>query len=171
MRLIFFMCFLSIVTCASSQGSGKDSAEHFAGTTPCSNIIRPLHKISPEEDCELQKCKCIMVEWKLILFRNPVTKEPTAYKLTSINRYTVPETNMYSQPGTKTESEGKWTIIKGTKTNPSAMVYRLNPDKTEISLSLIKLGDNLLHVLDHEGRLMIGNEFWNYTLTGIKTKE
>ena len=172
MKLIFFVYFVSMVTCACSQSGtnyGKDSVDHYVGTTPCSNIIRPLHKINREDDCELKACKCLMVEWKLILYRNPVTQEPTTYKLTGINRYSVPETNMYSQPGVKTESEGKWAIIKGTKSNPVAIVYRLNPDKQEISLSFVKLDENLLHILDHEEILMIGNEFWNYTLTRLKT--
>jgi hypothetical protein len=71
---------------------------------------------------------------------------------------------MYSQPGTKAESEGKWLIIHGTKTNPEAIVYRLNPDKPDISLSFLKLSDNLLHIVDQDGRLMIGNEFWSYSL-------
>ena len=174
MKLILFVYFISFVSCACSQSeakSGKDSVDQFAGTTPCSNVIRPLHKIKPEDDCALDACKCVVVEWKLILYKNPVTQEPTSFKLTGINKFTVPETNMLSQPGTKTETEGKWSIIKGSKTNPEAIVYRLNPDKPVLSLSFVKLGNNLLHVLDHEGQLMIGNEFWNYTLSRINTSE
>ena len=173
MKFILFVYFVSMVTCASSQSeanAGKDSAIHFAGTTPCSNIIRPLHKIKQEGDCALNECKCLVVEWKLMLYINSVTQEPTTYKLTGINKFAVPETNMFSS-GTKTESEGKWVIVKGTKTHPEAIVYRLNPDKPEISLSFIKLSENLLHVLDREEKLMIGNEFWNYTLSRSKTNE
>lgn len=139
----------------------------YVGTTPCSGIIRPLHKISKEPDCRWSDCHCAMVEWKLTLYRDPVTGKPTSYKLTSTNRFIVKQTNMYSQPGTKTESQGKWTIGRGTKTNANAVVYQLNPDKPEISLSLLKLSDNLLHVLDHERNLMIGNEFWSYTLNRV----
>ncbi|HMF71327.1 MAG TPA: hypothetical protein VK616_07615 [Flavitalea sp.] len=144
--------------------SAKDSSAFFAGTTPCNNIIRPLNKIAPEADCAWNECHCFMVEWKLTLYSDPLTRKPTSYKLISINRFTVRETNMYSQPGTKTESEGKWAIIHGSKTNPEAIVYQLNPDKPEISLSFLKLSDNLLHIVDQDGRLMIGNEFWSYSL-------
>ena len=110
-----------------------------------------------------------MVEWKLTLYKNPVTQKPTRYKLTGINRFSVRETNMYSQPGTKTDSEGNWTIARGTKANPDAVLYQLNPDKPGIMISLVKLSDHLLHVLDHDGKLMIGNEFWSYTLTRVIT--
>jgi hypothetical protein len=171
MKHLFLIYFLSIVTTACSQNTGNstsDSADIFAGTTPCGNIIRPLHKIKKEGNCALEECKCVMVEWRLELHKDPVTKEPAGYKLTSINRFTVAETNMLSQPGTKTESEGKWAIIKGNQQKPGAILYRLNADKKDLSLDLIKLDNDLLHVLDDEGKLMIGNEFWSYTLTRLK---
>ena len=143
----------------------RESSIMFTGTTPCSNVNRPIHKITPEADCPMEECKCVMVEWKLILFQNPVSSQPTHYELSAVNRFIVKESNMYSQPGTISEREGKWTIIRGTKSNPEAVVYRLNPDSPGISLDFIKLSDKLIHVLDHNGRLMIGNEFWSYTLT------
>jgi hypothetical protein len=95
------------------------------------------------------------------------TKEPARYTLKGINRYSVKETNMYSEPGIKTETEGKWKIVRGTKTNPDAVLYQLNPDKSKMSLSFLKLNDNLLHILDQNEKLMIGNEFHSYTLNRI----
>lgn len=167
MQLILLAFILAMVACtpAPSQEKGKDSFVFYVGTTPCSNVIRPLHKISAEADCQAVDCKCVLVEWKLTLYQDPATGKPTHYKLTGINRFIVKATNMYSQPGTKAESEGKWTIVRGTKANSNAVLYRLNPDKPEISLDFLKLNDNLIHILDHQGRLMIGNEFHNYTLS------
>jgi len=170
MNPISFVSLIIMIACNSlpdQSGSFKDSAVVFAGTTPCGNVIRPLHNISPEPDCPLQECKCIMVEWKLTLYMDATTKEPTHYKLKGINRYSVKETNMYSEPGIKTEAEGKLTIIRGTKTNPNAVIYQLNPDKPKMSLSFLKLGGNLLHILDQNEKLMIGNEFHSYTLNRI----
>ena len=154
-------------TCLTTQGpatTSRDSSVVFVGTTPCSNMIRPLHKIPPESDCALNDCHCIMVEWKLTLYTDPLTHEPTTYRLTGTNRFGVKETNMYSEPGTRTEREGKWIIIQGTKNNPTAIVYQLNPDKPEIGLKCVRVNDNLIHILDRDERLMIGNEFWSYTL-------
>ena len=168
---IYLSIFLTFFLTEATLESNKTSEIVFAGTTPCSNIIRPIHSIKNEPDCKVTECQCFMVEWQLTLYRNPDTQEPTHYKLTGINRFTVKETNLYSQPGTKSESTGKWAISKGTKTNPSAIVYKLNPDRPAISLSLLKLNDNLLHILDHEGRLLIGNEFYSYTLNRVETKK
>jgi hypothetical protein len=166
-RLSFTYLVALLISFAGQGQAVKDSIFLFAGTTPCSNVIRPLHKIAPEPDCALKDCHCMMVEWKLTLYVDPVTQKPTTYKLTGINRFSEKETNQYSQPGTKTTSEGKWTIVRGTTSNPNATLYQLNPDKPALTLSLLKLHDNLLHVLDQEGRLMIGNEFFSYTLNRI----
>lgn len=176
MHVILLACSIMLMsTCfikPKYSTTGKESVvlAIFAGTTPCSNVIRPLHKIPGESDCELLECRCAMVEWKLTLYMNPVTKEPTDYKLSSINRFIVKGTNMYSQPGTKAESEGKYTIVRGSKTNPNAILYRLNPGKDGISIDFLKLSDNLLHILDHDGNLMIGNESWSYTLNRVSDK-
>ena len=132
----------------------------FVGTTPCGQMIRPMHKVSQEADCAL-------VKWTLTLYQDPVTLNPTTYKLSSINRFIVKGTNMYSEPGTKSETEGKWTIVRGTKTNPNSIVYRLESDKPETSISFLTLSDKLIHLLDNDGRLMIGNESFSYTLSRV----
>jgi hypothetical protein len=123
-------------------------------------MIRPIHKVSQEADCAL-------VKWTLTLNQDPVSLKPTTYKLTSVNRFIVKGTNMYSEPGTKNETEGKWTIVAGTKTNPTAIVYRLESDKPETSISFLKLSDKLIHLLDNGEKLMIGNESFSYTLSQI----
>jgi hypothetical protein len=172
MLLQFVFPIISMAAClaipnCSAPGKNPDIFAVFAGTTPCNNMVRPIHQIPGEPDCEMVKCNCVMVEWKLIFYYDPLTKEPTEYKLSSINRFIVKETNMYSQPGTKAESQGKYAIIRGTTTNARAVLYRLNPDKPAIMLDLLKLNDSLLHIVDREGKLMIGNEFWSYTLNRV----
>lgn len=132
----------------------------FVGTTPCGQMIRPIHKVSQETDCAL-------VKWTLTLYQDPVTLKPTTYKLSSINRFIEKGTNMYSEPGTKSETEGKWTMVRGTKTNPNAIVYRLESDKPGISISFRKISDKLIHLLDNDGKLMIGNESFSYTLSRV----
>lgn len=170
MNLIIFACFITMIGCDTAPArsdSSKDSFIIFAGTTPCGNVIRPIHKINPEPDCPLEECKCMMVEWELTLYMDANTKQPTRYTLKGINRYTVKETNMYSEPGVKSEAEGRWAIVRGTKTNPNAIFYQLNPDKPAMELRFLKLSDSLLHIVDQNEKLMIGNEFFSYTLNRV----
>lgn len=170
MSFITFACLITMIGCSSAPGrsnSFKDSSVVFAGTTPCGNVIRPIHKINPEADCPLEDCKCIMVEWELTLYMDATTKEPTRYTLKSINRHIVKETNMYSEPGIKSESGGRWAIVRGTTTNPDAIFYQLNPDKPGMTMNFLKLSDNILHIVDENKKLMIGNEFFSYTLNRV----
>ena len=165
MNLLSFACLITVAICVPGTEHSRiaDSSVLFAGTTPCSNVIRPLHNIPKEPDCQLNECHCIMVEWKLTLYRNAITGEPTTYKLTGVNRFSVKETNMYSQPGTKSERSGNWSIANGTKTSPRSIVYQLSPDNPAITVRFVKLSNNLLHVVDADDRLLIGNEFFSYT--------
>jgi hypothetical protein len=170
MSFITFAWLITMIGCNSvpdRSNYSKDSAVVFAGTTPCGNVIRPLHKINPEPDCPLEECKCIMVEWELTLYMDANTKEPTRYTLKGINRHTVKETNMYSEPGIKTRAEGKWAIVRGTKTNPDAIFYQLNPGKPGMDLKFLKLSESILHIVDQNEKLMIGNEFFSYTLNRV----
>ncbi len=157
----------TLAFCSQLAAQMKQTAMQFEGSTPCSNIIRPLHKIAKEPDCKWNECGCVLVRWKLTLFTNATTGEPSSFSLNSVNHFIVKENNAYSQPGKKAESEGKWTIVRGSETNPNALFFRLNPDFPELSLDLIVLNGKLLHVLDREGKLMIGDEFQSYTLSRI----
>ena len=165
--LAFFIALMSCDNAPGRTNNVKELSVVFAGTTPCSNIIRPIHKIKEEPDCPMAECNCFVVEWKLTLYMDADTKAPTRYILKGISRSIVKETNMYSEPGIKSEAEGSWTIVKGTKTNTDAILYQLNPDKPGMTLSFLKLGDNLLHIVDQNEKLMIGNEFHSYTLNRV----
>jgi hypothetical protein len=129
----------------------------FEGTTPCHNIPRPLPQIPANIDCEL-------MTWKITLYQDPNSGVPTTFKLTSAFGLTLPGTPGIRGGGTKVEMEGKWAIIRGTNTDLNAVVYQLNPDNPSRSVSFLKLDDYLLHVLDHDKGLMVGNAAWSYTL-------
>ena len=129
----------------------------FVASSPCDAVSRPLLKIPETANCEL-------IKWNLTLYHDPNTLAPTTYKLNY--GYGIPEqgTNGLSQGGTKVERKGKWTIVRGTKTNPDAIVYQLNPDDYQESVSFQMLDHNLLHLLARDGSLMVGNAGWSYTL-------
>lgn len=132
----------------------------FTGTTPCGNMVRPLHDIPAQTDCA-------MIQWKLILYLNPDTHQPSSYTLSSTHHFAVKETNMYSQPGTSKETSGRWSWEKGSGANAQATVIRLNPTRQGKPVDLLQLNDRLLHVLDDNGNLAVGNPFWSYTLSRI----
>jgi len=136
----------------------------FAASTPCSNGTRPLPGISANAGCEL-------IKWNLVLFHNPTTLQPTIFQLNCTYGLPLQGTTGFIGGGTKVSLTGKWVILKGTPANSNAVIYQLNADKSGMTLSFLKLGDDLLHLLDSEKRLMIGNGAWSYTLNKVTSKK
>jgi hypothetical protein len=165
---IFLLIFtLSIVTACANVGSqtagpspvvaGPELHGLFEGITPCSALARPLPQIPADTDCE-------QMIWKLVLYQDPESGAPTTYSLKSAYGLPKQNTNDLVGGGTPIEMEGKWTITTGTRTDPDAVVYQINPDDPQTTASFLKVSDNLLHVLNSEKSLLVGNGGWSYTL-------
>lgn len=130
---------------------GATGNEHlqFIGSTPGDSLPREFLGGLPAN----APCHCIM--WELTLFTN------RTYDIAA--RYQVPargNTNQ-SEDGPKVTAKGTWEIGEAAKPHGS---YRLRSQQTRQILSLAKIGDNLLHVLNSDGTLMVGNGGWSYTL-------
>ncbi len=148
---------------AMNRGYAQNPAVfgYFVGSSPCGNVIRPLLKMPVGEACDFTK-------WRLTLYQDSTTKAPTTFKLSCQYGVSQPNTSGFIGGGTSIEAEGKWTIVKGSKTNPEAVVYQLNPDKPEITLLFVKMDDNVIHLLYSDKSLMIGNASYSYTFNKAK---
>lgn len=136
-----------------------DSSTHavFEGITPCSRLTRPLPQIPADTTCE-------QMIWKINLYEDPATGTPTTYTLHSA--YGVPQqgTTGLAGGGTTIVMEGRWDIVKGTKLDPDTVVYQLYSENSQPAVSFLKISEDILHVLNHDGTLMVGNAAWSYTL-------
>lgn len=150
------------MACGSPGAVGSDRdlvAAEFVGTTPCDTLPRQfvggMAVTAP--------CHCIT--WELTLLTNLNAKLPNTFKL--LANYGLPGRNDPNQleEGPRVEQQGTWKILKGTTTNPEAVVYQLRIEKHGQTLSAVKLGENLLHFLNPDKSLMVGNPGWNYTLS------
>ena len=167
LNLLLAFTLLVISACASvnSQIStsspvppqGSEILGVFQGNTPCSAQARPLPQIPSDSDCE-------QMIWSLILYRNPQTKAPTTYQLNSAYGLPKQNSNDLIDGGTPITMDGTWTITAGTKTDPDATVYQINPDDPQTTAFFLKINDNLLHVLSSDKTLLVGNGAWSYTL-------
>jgi hypothetical protein len=171
MKLLLALMLLSMSACATvnSQIStpspvppqGSELLGVFQGNTPCSAQARPLPQIPSDSDCE-------QMIWILVLYQDPQTKMPTTYQLNSAYGLPKPNTNDLVGGGTPIVMEGIWTITTGTKTDPDATVYQINPDDPQTTVSFLKVNENLLHVLSSEKTLLVGNGAWSYTLNRME---
>ena len=151
-------------SCSQKNSTGSSSVLGiFVASTPCTKGTKPLPGISLNEDCEL-------IKWNLTLYQVESKKTPTKYKLHCVYGLAKQGTTGFIGGGKKVELEGNWTIAKGTGSNPNAIIYRLNDNKTNKSISFLKLNDDILHLLDSDQHLMIGSAAWSYTLNRINNK-
>jgi hypothetical protein len=166
-HVLLALMILSMSACANvnSQIStpspipprGSEILGVFQGNTPCSAQARPLPQIPFDSDCE-------QMIWRLVLYQDPQTKTPTTYQLNSAYGLPKPNTNDLVGGGTPIMMEGTWMITTGTKTDPDATVYQINPDDPQTTVSFLKVNENLLHILNSEKTLLVGNGAWSYTL-------
>jgi NlpE N-terminal domain len=142
---------------ASPQAAGSSILGVYEAITPCGSQVRPLPQITSTTNCE-------QIIWKLSLFQDAATSEPTTYLLDSV--YGMPQQGTMGLigGGTSITMAGSWEIVTGTKLDPNAVVYQLNVDTPETTISFLKLNESMLHVLAHDKTLMVGNASWSYTL-------
>jgi hypothetical protein len=147
----------------ASSGNSTDGASTpgvlFVGSTPCEEKIRGLVGVPADARADL-------MAWKLNLRRNPSTDLPETYDLRCDYGMTAA-----GKPGLVTgiqhlERQGTWTISKGIKSDPDAIVIDLDG-----KLSLLQVGSNILHVLNPDRTLMTGNGGWSYTLNRNEVSE
>jgi hypothetical protein len=115
----------------------------YEGRTPCLEVAR---------DANLEVSNdCFKLKWKLTLSRDTLTLAPTTYQLLTTNQR-------------EREIKGNWTILRGTAANPDAIIYELDPDIPEKSISFFVADENILYFIDKKNRLFTGNQDFSYAL-------
>ena len=126
-----------------SPDAAPPNEETFVGRTPCREIEARLGRMDSVE--------CFKLKWKLTLYRDPTTHRPTTYTLNRTAHRTEPIT-------------GKWTITRTGSGQKASIVYQLDPDRPDTSLSFLLAENRLLFFLDPSGKLLTGNADFSYTL-------
>jgi len=155
-RTIGFPIAALLFGCGAACGA-QNSVE-FIGSTPGGVLAREFLGGLPTN------AECHNITWRITLPTSPGTGRITTYGLIAQYRVPTRENPNRSEDGPKVTSRGTWEIIKGAKSRTDAVVYRLISEKSQRSLSFVKVGENLLHLLDPNGTLMVGNGGWSYTL-------
>ena len=121
----------------------------FSGRSPCREVARDLNRPVDSD--------CFKLKWALTLRRDPKTLAPTTYHLKGTLYRT-------ENPDREFPREGKWKVIRGTKTNANALVYQLDAAGQDGPISLLRADPNVLFFVGKDGNLLIGNEDFSYTL-------
>jgi hypothetical protein len=110
----------------------------FVGRTPCQvpGVIAP-------------GSLCYKLKWLIVLYANTEMNQPGNYKVLG---------SPWRKEGGRT---GSWKIIAGKK---GSTIYQLNDKNGNGFLYLLKLDDHILVFTDAQGKLLVGNEDFSYTL-------
>jgi len=127
--------------------NGSTPQTVFSGRTPCFDQVSH-DNLDPGQPC-------LKIKWKITFFRDAKTGEPATFAL----QYTLERPNTI---------QGRWTVTKGIKGSPDAVVYNLIRDKPAESISLLAGDENVLFFLDKEQRLLPGTEDFSFTLNRQK---
>jgi hypothetical protein len=112
----------------------------FEGRTPCGRIATEFTGF-PAQNCE-------KIKWRLTLYRDPATGNPTTYAFN----------------GTRATRQGHWRIEHGAGAERNWVVYHLDYGRPPTVLSLLKVDDNVLLLLDGDLKVLVGDASWSYTL-------
>lgn len=136
-NLVFFPVVLFISACAN----GKEKA--YTGSTPAAQLVRAFLGISLTDSIDF-------IRWNLTLAENQ-------YSLQCNYGIGKPNTNGFYDGGKKVSLTGTFNKVKN--------IYQLQYG--EKALSIAELNNNLIHILNNDKSLMIGNGGFSYTLNNL----
>jgi hypothetical protein len=148
------LCSLFIITLTTSFAQST-SKNLFAGSTPCDDWIKAELKISEATPCEFQK-------WELTL------DDANNNQFTLKVRYGMsrPNTNGFQNDGTLLEVKGSFSISNPAGGNRKT-IYVLNSASFKSPMMLLKMDNNVFHLLDDKKNLLVGNGGFSYSLNRI----
>lgn len=117
----------------------------FVGRTPCQELAAEHSEMKVSNSC-------FKLKWKLTLNRDSVSHAPSTYTIRKV------------VDNIARDVSGKWTVIQGIASNPRAMIYQLDPENPETSISFFVADDNHLFFLNKANNLHVGNGDFSFTL-------
>ncbi len=155
--LIIAICSTSSLLNTSCSNTAKAPVSAVSlvlvGSTPGDSLINSLLNIHSDTVIDF-------IRWELTLNNAP----PNNFDLNINFGVGKPNTNGFMEGGEKRSYKGKYTISKSTSGNLNGEIYQLTGEGIKPHISLIKLNDNLFHLLTPDNKLMVGNGGWSYSL-------
>ena len=148
------IAFLALVAVASFRQAVTNVASSpnvnvFTGTSPCAEFVKPKLQIPAGENCD-------RIKWRFSLF------DSGKYELTREWGFHV-DNRTYLPKGT-TSLSGTWKFAKGRTGDPIGIVVQLDVDKPN-SIAFALVDQNILHLLDSNKSLAVGDSGASYTLS------
>jgi hypothetical protein len=129
------------------------SSSFFVGSTPCDSWIKSTLKIPEASPCEFQK-------WELKFEPGNLFSLQVRYGMSK------PNTNGFQNDGTMIEIKGNYTVINPSPSSKKTVCLLSSPS-LKSPLPLLKLDNNLFHILNDKKELLVGNGGFSYSLNRL----
>lgn len=128
------------------------AADVFTGTSPCADFVKAFLGIPPEQ-------KCDRITWQLSI-------QPGSKMFALTREYGFHVDNRTYQAHGSASMKGTLTTTKGRASDPEATVFQLVNEKSQ-RIAFAAVDANVLHLLDTNQRLAIGDGGASYTINRI----
>lgn len=155
--LLFSLLILLSIHLSAQEKSSAVSEITLIASTPADSLLKSVFRIPQEERIDF-------VRWNLVL----KNKNNIRSFLLNINYGESQQNTLgFTGGGQKRSLNGTFTITRGYHNNPVTEVYHLQSKDLSTVLSIVRISENLFHLLTSDQRLMTGNGGWSYSI--IKT--
>lgn len=121
------------------------------GSTPGDDLIKSMLSISSTTQVDF-------IKWNLKLSNN------NTFELTINYGESKPNTLGFKGGGQTNSSRGSFVIHTSPENKNFREIYQLKNSSFARPISMVKLNENLFHILTSDNQLMIGNGGWSYSL-------
>lgn len=154
--ILFINLIVSFLLSGACKAGSYSPEVTLAGSTPCNAYMRILLGIAPGADAEF-------IKWTLVL-KDAGTGKQTFDLDVNFGR-SQPNTTGFINGGEKRSIHGRYTLQTEVIEAISGTTYRLQGDKMATPISLLKIDENIFHILSKERTLLTGGGDYSYTLT------
>ena len=157
-RILAVLYIISNLFMACSKVESKDKTSPeivLVASTPGDSLIKSLLAINPET-------KIDFIRWDLRLFKEEQSSNTFIMNLEYGE--SLQNTMGFKNGAKKLLIKGKYTILKNQSKYLTGDIYQLKSVDNQVSISMIKLNENLFHLISPDHQLLSGNGGWSYTL-------
>lgn len=148
MRTLLLLLTFGLGVLNAQDSHKTDASIELQASTPCDSVAKAMLHIKETGVIDF-------IRWNLVLTPNNSFELSIKYGESKPN--TLGFVIEYHQEIKGTFSVQKGSVLKGG-------IYQLSAANSDLRLSLLKLNENLFHLLGPDQRLMVGNGGWSYSL-------
>lgn len=148
--LLFSTLTLFAPACINISARGEHEVV-FVGSTPGDESVKSMLAIPAET-------KVDFIRWNITL------SPSNTFALDIVFGESQPNTLGFKNQGEKRSIKGTYSISQKVDKGVNQAVYHLKGGDLPVDMALIKINDNLLHLLNPQHQLMVGNGGWSYSL-------